>query len=588
MSRSETQITWMAENVLSWETVSGHITQRDLNRYYLLDVYLQAHFSDYVLLPGWFSEHSHLARPEKRDFIASLKRFLLSYRPAGRLTIFRYLNMFFIWQSVNQYDYGTAEGVEMYIKHLMNDIRRRKISVRMARHYLSVVNRFLLTGGQIQRRYEYEFLPKGTYQQQGRDSYTRNELSEILRQLSSMNEFLAGCIREHIAKSEKGVRHFSPSLLAPVYEAYFRYPGENGVSRAEIIIRDVLENYFLTSFFLFCYHTWGNTSQVLGLTRDDIHLDEKGISTDYVYKGRANKYIRLTIGKSEYVTKRAGYYWFLSFIRLRDDIVNYLVSADNFPPVQALFLSEPQVKFRKLYSLNPSHLTKFSNSEGAWATMRQLNPSLPSITVSGLRKTSEQYTDRTLKNGLITAEKAQHNWGTYRRNYAAGNPQGAKENFSAALDTLMNQGIATRALSERVKVADELGIDLRGSDEGVDLLLNGLGCRSQEPPTDIELRFIKKQKRFGRTPKACADFSHCVECSKSCVVETLESVWLLLSFRHAIEYGKPLYIGSVNAVERYETLFLKIDLRLGLVDEATLKKARVKLQREGVAPVWQI
>lgn len=76
------------------ETVSGHITQRDLNRYYLLDVYLQAHFSDYVLLPGWFSEHSHLARPEKRDFIASLKRFLLSYRPAGRLTIFRYLNMF--------------------------------------------------------------------------------------------------------------------------------------------------------------------------------------------------------------------------------------------------------------------------------------------------------------------------------------------------------------------------------------------------------------------------------------------------------------------------------------------------------------
>jgi hypothetical protein len=45
-----------------------------------------------------------------------------------------------------------------------------------------------------------------------------------------------------------------------------------------------------------------------------------------------------------------------------------------------------------------------------------------SITVSGLRKTSEQYTDRTLKNGLITAEKAQHNWGTYR--HAAGNPQG--------------------------------------------------------------------------------------------------------------------------------------------------------------------
>lgn len=588
MSRSDTQITWSAENVLSWETSDGHITQRDLNRYYLLDAYLQAPLSDYVLLPGWFSEHSHLARPEKRDLIASLKRFLLSYRAAGRLTIFRYLNAFFIWQSANQYDYGTAEGVDVYIKHLMNDVRRRKISARMARNYLSVVNRFLLTDEQIQRKYEYEFVPKGTYPQQGRDSYTRNELSEILRLLSSVNEFLGDCIREHIAKSAKGLRHFSPSLLAPIYEVHFRYPEENGASRAEIIIRDVLENYFVSSFFLFCYHTWGNTSQVLGLTRDDMHLDEKGISTDYVYKGRANKYIRLTIGKSEYVTKRAGYYWFLSFIRLRDEIVSYLVTAENFPPAQALFLSEPQVKFRKLYSLNPNHLTKFCNTEGAWATMRQFNPLLPSITVSSLRKTSEQYTDRALKNGLITAEKAQHNWSTYRRHYAAGNPQTAKKNFSSALDTLMNQGIATRALSERVKVAGELGIDLRSSDVGVDLLLNGLGCRSQEPPTDIELRFITKQKRFGRTPKACADFSNCVECSKSCVVETLDSVWLLLSFRHAIEYGKPLYVGSVNAVERYETLLLKIDLRLGLVDETILKKARIKLQREGVAPVWQI
>lgn len=157
--------------------------------------------------------------------------------------------MFFIWQSVNQYDYGTAEGVEMYIKHLMNDIRRRKISVRMARHYLSVVNRFLLTGGQIQRRYEYEFLPKGTYQQQGRDSYTRNELSEILRQLSSMNEFLAGCIREHIAKSEKGVRHFSPSLLAPVYEAYFRYPGENGSAGQRLSSGTFWKITFLLLFF---------------------------------------------------------------------------------------------------------------------------------------------------------------------------------------------------------------------------------------------------------------------------------------------------------------------------------------------------
>jgi hypothetical protein len=85
-------------------------------------------------------------------------------------------------------------------------------------------------------------------------------------------------------------------LLAPVYEAYFRYPERTG--QQQIIIRDVLENYFLLLFSVLLPTLLGNTSVVLGLTRDDIHLDEKGISTDYVYKGRANKYIRLTIGKS--------------------------------------------------------------------------------------------------------------------------------------------------------------------------------------------------------------------------------------------------------------------------------------------------
>ena len=178
-----------------------------------------------------------------------------------------------------------------------------------------------------------------------------------------MNEFLAGCIREHIAKSEKGCG-ISHRLCWHLFMKRISGIRERTGSAGQRSSSGTFWKITFLLLFLFCYHTWGNTSQVLGLTRDDIHLDEKGISTDYVYKGRANKYIRLTIGKSEYVTKRAGYYWFLSFIRLRDDIVNYLVSADNFPPVQALFLSEPQVKFRKLYSLNPSHLTKFSNSEG--------------------------------------------------------------------------------------------------------------------------------------------------------------------------------------------------------------------------------
>ncbi|MGC4127508.1 hypothetical protein [Enterobacter sp.] len=582
-------VCWDAENVVSWRINNSHSTQRDLNRYYLLNDYRKARFGESVLLPGWFNEHASLARPEKAGLITSVKSFLLAYRAGGRLTLFRYLNKFFYWQQDNHFEYGTAEGVEAYIRYMVNAIRTRSLSVNMASQQLSVINLFLLSSGQIKRKYEYEFIAKGTYQNALKDTYTRQELSEILRLLSCINDFLATTIHEHISSTAEGKRDFSIRLLAPLISIRFRNTGPGVNTPREFVIPNVIECYFITSFFLFCYHTWGNTTQVLGLKRNDIHMDNEGIDSGYIYKARASKYIRLTIGKSEFLSKRAGYNWFLSFIALRDELVDYLVSAEQFPASDVLWLTGGIWRNRSLFSLGPDNLTKFNTSSGFWAVLRAANPQLPTVMPSRLRKTAEQYADSRLNNGLITTEKAQHDWKTYRRNYAAGNPITARDNLSMALDTLLQKGVAAETFSERVRIADELGIDLHASaTEDVSLLLNGLGCRSLEPPSETEIQFMRKQQRFGRTPKVCADYTNCVECPKSCIVESLESVWLLLSFKHAIEYGKPLFIGSFRAKEHYEILLMKIDLRLRLVDENVLKKARAKLKRDGVAEVWQV
>ncbi|MEW5494338.1 hypothetical protein ABGT23_01570 [Enterobacter cloacae] len=583
------KVNWDVGNVVSWAVDNSRTTQRDLNRYYLLKDYRKARFGESVLLPGWFNEHAHLARPEKSALITSVKKFLLSYRAGGRLTLFRYLNKFFYWQQDNHYDYGTAEGVEAYIRYMVNAIRTRSLSVNMASQQLSVINLFLLSSSQIKRKYEYEFITKGTYKAALKDTYTRQELSGILRLLSDLNEFTETTIREHICRTVEGKRDFSIRLLAPLFSPRLRHPDSGEKTSCEFVIQNVIECYFITSFFLFCYHTWGNTTQVLGLKRNDIHMDEKGIQSGYLYKGRASKYIRLTIGKSEFLSKRAGYNWFLSFIALRDELVEYLVSAEKFPTSDVLWLSGGIWRNRSLISLGPDNLTKFNVSSGFWAVLRAANPLLPAVMVSRLRKTVEQYADSRLRNGLITTEKAQHDWITYRRNYAAGNPLTARDNLSMALDTLLQKGVAAEKFSERVRIADELGIVLHASTaEGVSLLLNGLGCRSREPASETEIQFMRKQHRFGRMPKVCADYANCVECPKSCIVESLESVWLLLSFKHAIEYGKPLFIGSTRAKEHYELLLMKIDLRLRLVDENVLKKARVKLKNEGVAEVWRV
>lgn len=110
----------MAENICCHgNQVNGHITQRDLNRYYLLDVYLQAHFSRLcVPLPGWFSEHSHLARPEKTRFYC-LSETISSVLPSRReLTIFRYLNMFLYGSQSISMTMARLKALKCIIKHL--------------------------------------------------------------------------------------------------------------------------------------------------------------------------------------------------------------------------------------------------------------------------------------------------------------------------------------------------------------------------------------------------------------------------------------------------------------------------------------
>lgn len=581
-------VKWSADNVITWKVSASNITQRDLNRYYLLDIFVKHKIADNILLPGWFNEHAHHARSDKISLINEIKGFINTYKPDGRITIFRSLNKFFLWQLNSGYDYGTHEGLDVYIKKLVNDIRTRKITTQIAKQYMSVVNQFLLYNGKIQIKYECEFDVTGRAYREKVTPYTRQEFSEIIRQLYSMNEFLLGFIDEHINNRISGKRNFTIGNVMPVFCSKFRYLNYDVSQEAEVVIKDIVDTYFITSFFIFCYHTWGNAKQLLEIERKDIHLKGEGIDTEYLYKGRAYKYIHLTIGKSEYYTQRSGYNWFLNFVSARDRIINYLVKIEGLNDNDYLFINCCPRLNRSPSPLNANTLTKFCSKSGAWADLREHNKLLPSVTVSRIRKTAEQYTDRILKNGLIITEKAGHNWETYRKNYANGNPTESKENISKALNSLLKQGISTMAFSERLKIANELSIDLRADGENISCLLNGFGCNHNASSSETEIIFLRKQKHLGRNPKVCADYFNCIDCPKCCVIDTVESVWLLLSFKHAILYGKAFYISSKVAKDKYEAVLLKIDLRLSLIDDVVLKKAHLKIQKQGVSEIWRI
>lgn len=553
-----------------------------------------------------FLDEAQTFRKNAHVLINHLINHLKQYRERGRNTVLRGIWSYLLYQEKNRYTLGTEKGLNDYANELKSRIHKFELKNATARSELSVVQRFLIFNGALSKTRYFGFNQKAHYTV-GNDSwnsaYTSRDFKNIVKLLMDLYDSYESIIDEHIHAYRSGYRSlFITNVpIAPIRMSIFGI--DNEIITKDLIIGTFkLNQFFVISLLIFALFTWGNTTQLTQLRRQEIKVSEDGsIDTEYVFKGRGFRFVRLSIGRSEFDGSRSGLRWFNRYLSIRKKLLEYLnetLSTDEcdylFPSCQLNKTSSNKSEWDlQLGSYSDTPYSLYSGINGLWEKiLSAFEQSIPKPTIPRFRKTAEQMTDSITRCPFTIMEKSQHSWETYRHSYARGNPTDSLKNISKALETLAQENVEdVIPLKKRQIIASEFGVTLFSAKKSIKIaarLPNGLGCQIKMPPSDTEIKFLNKQNKMGRNPKVCADLSNCVYCPKSCIIDTPESVYHLLSFRECIRLGKPTWIGSPEATKNYESILTEIELRLRLIDPLILKKANQKIRQIGPAAPWSI
>ncbi|WP_125561454.1 hypothetical protein [Pseudoalteromonas rubra] len=515
---------------------------------------------------------------ELHEIACLLGEFLCEYKQGSRLSVYSNIKTFLDFQFDEGRDLLEPKGVEPFCRHLQSKIYDRSIGLSHARSLYSSMNKFLLNVGVI--RSDFVFLFKGCTLPKKADVYSESDFKLIISVVSNIYFGCSGILKEHVERSNDKKRSFSLSSCCETLEADIKHL----CISFDYVQKHPLYWFMHSAFILFVIYTWSNEKQLLDLQADNLGVSDDGVESCFLYKGRANKFIRLNIGVSGLEADKKGIDFFKDFFEVRKCILEYLKERGSVIGHDGLFfvqnrLDEELRKFKLCSAIFLDHpISKELKSRSIY---------LQSVSCRALRKSIEQYVDYKLQDPFLTTSKAQHTWQTYLKNYSSGNVKDSRSNITDALRELTEKANSMESRNDRKALAEYLDICLvQGG--SMQHQLNGLGCADKEGHSNSSKSFEKKQKKMNRTPKLCADLSNCVNCSHCVVVENVDAIYNLLSFKELIEFNKPVFIGSSKAVENYELKLRKIDLFLSLVDPVVLAKAKKKLAHEGVYEVWRI
>ncbi|OEE33944.1 hypothetical protein A1QO_08855 [Vibrio genomosp. F10 str. ZF-129] len=524
----------------------------------------------------FFTKHKANYSQELHDNAVLFAKFLRGYAPAGRKTIFSALKEFFDFQVNHRRLLRDSSSLSDYSLHLQSRVLSREISRQHATTRFNQANAYLMMTGEISAYYKYSFT--GQRYRGSNTPYTINDLKLITISAVQIYKTCSEMIKRHIDKQSLNKRDFPLNDCIEILEINFK---KQNVT-FDYIQRNPLFWFMQSAYILFVLYTWSNEKQLCELDANDITKNVDGVESNYLYKGRAKKFIRLNIGVSGLEADISGINFFEDYISTRQLILEYLFNTGYVSSHNALLFS-PQRQTKEVRRFTPD-TTRFS-VHPIVISASQRDIEIPCISSRRIRKTVEQMTDNEIKDPFVILEKAQHNWGTYRKHYAHGNVLEARNAISTALKQLTDLCIQQEKFESRQEIAKQYDINLIEK-QANDYQLNGLVCLDKKNTGENAKGFIRKQNHFGRKPKVCADFANCVNCPKCAVIDDEQAVYHLLSFQHMIEFNKSTFVGSSTAKNKHMHLVDKINLMLRFISPKTLARARNQLQNNGVADIW--
>ncbi|WP_144211779.1 hypothetical protein [Shewanella donghaensis] len=507
-----------------------------------------------------------------------VSKFLLTYRNAGRRTIFNGLVNFFDFQVDKALCLRDPSCLPDYCVFLQSKIYTREFGKIHCESQLSSINKFLMYTGDISSQFKFSFQVRNRLHSNG--TYTATELKSIISVTFKLYQDSSKMLEEHFERSKQGFRNIPLSQVSSINIASFKEPDIT----FDYVLRNPVYWFMQCSYILLCFYTWSNEKQLVELDTSEFNFDEEGIESKWLFKARASKFVRLSIGVSGLEGDKTGMEFYRNFLSVRKELYLYLNKKGYSYNLGEPLLFSINAKSYEIRRLKP-YFSSFK-THSLFIEAISLGFKIPNISTRRIRRTVEQFADNELKNPTLTLNKAQHSWDTYRKSYASGNPIEARQKISQALKQLTEAAVSEKNIKTRQEMASDYNINLLDKNS-IGYQINGFGCLDLEGDSKTSKAFIRKQEKSGRTPKLCADLSNCVNCSHCAVIEDENAIYQLLSFQYMVEFNKSVYIGSKNASEKYRYLVERIDLMLAFIDPIILARARSRLQSEGVAEEWK-
>ncbi len=255
-----------------------------------------------------------------------------------------------------------------------------------------------------------------------------------------------------------------------------------------------------------------------------------------------------------------------------------------------------QTKSGKISPLEQMHVNTFSK----WLqttcsivddTNEPLRPTASKFRASG----SYRYLAKSgskIETSLLLGNTPQ----TLSRHYSSGNEAENNKQLLAVTYTIEGVVKCSDINSAKEYAQKELAVDILPYEEfltkyskksGQKTIL-GTGCKN------VYGKQVEKYRRRNHfSPKdfhvdhlACSDIHNCFSCENQVVIESVEDIWCLLSYKQSIIDSKCLHLNEKQFDRNYFELLNSIDRIVFAIHPKTKRLAENKLKNEGRHPFW--
>ncbi|MEF1291000.1 hypothetical protein [Vibrio sp. M260118] len=464
----------------------------------------------------------------------------------------------------------SSTAVESWERHLIEQVRISSMNVNSARKMISCPKKCLEMFGNPSAEW---FSPYSLFRSEPNPTqgYSDRELSSLIKIIHSFFRQIS----KQIMDSPEVHLNASGNQRTASF-TYNQHTHE---------IASPITKCFSAAYFMLSYYTWGNTTVLLNMTKPKEKVFEGGKWFEQsVLKPRANKYVSISIGDNgTFHVPKIALRFFEQLLKL-----------------SSLISSEPHLLWRakkgNIAPLEQGHIQNFSKWLQETFAIKSdegepLRPMASKFRASG----SYRYLSKT-GNATETALLLGNTPYTLSKHYSSGNQVENQKQLLAATHTIEGAARCSDINNAKEFAKKELGLEVlpyedflnKYADKHSQKTIIGTGCK------DVYSNQADKYRRRNNfSPKdflvdhlACSDIQNCFNCENQVIIESIEDIWCLLSYRDSIVDSKVHHLNEQHFNKNYSELLSSINRIMFTIHPKVKRLAEKKLQNEGRHPLW--